>query len=231
VLCFKIRFQIDTHSGRIFTVSKNPSVELDRESIDTYYMNVDAIDGGGLRTSVQLIIKLDDVNDNRPRFISNLYNVEHFHLSTIENTTNTLIGFIEENTNVWFEPIRLQAFDRDIGVNGQIEFEISSDEGDLPLFKGYFHIDNKTNTVVLNTNKTLDFEEIVFLKKNHSLPNQLVLNPGEVEINLVILVRDFGSPSLSSKINARIIVKVFIYFYLELKNYVEIFCFKYLQYF
>ena len=48
-----------------------PKLELDRESLDKFHMSVDVIDGSGLRKSVQVAIKLRDLNENTPRFISN----------------------------------------------------------------------------------------------------------------------------------------------------------------
>lgn len=183
-------------------------------------MNVEATDGGGLRTSVQLVIKLNDVNDNRPQFISNLYSSSSVFPPLLSTSSidysgeindqpasqyHTLIGFIEENTEKWFEPIRLQAFDRDLGLNGMIEFEI--DASSSSEFADYFRVNEATKCVDLKPNVTLDFEEIVRRRFNSSTNPQLA-NPGEVDIDLVIVARDLGIPSLSSKINARVIVKV-----------------------
>lgn len=226
----------------MYTISRQAEIELDRESIDTYYMNVEATDGGGLRTSVQLVVKLDDVNDNRPQFISNLFpspssssssssllmllpsssvetpiglsrssNDQH-HIKNNDNLP-TLIGFIEENTDKWFEPIRLQAIDRDLGLNGLVEYEIDETETPNDPFVAYFRINNVTKCVELKPNRTLDYEEIVHVKKSRSgsISNMtfgMLLNPGEVSIDLVVVARDLGRPSLSSKINARVIVKV-----------------------
>jgi hypothetical protein len=184
-------------------------------------MNVEATDGGGLRTSVQLVIKLNDVNDNRPQFISNLYSSSSVFPPLLSTSSidysgeindqpasqyHTLIGFIEENTEKWFEPIRLQAFDRDLGLNGMIEFEI--DTSSSSEFADYFQVNEATKCVDLKANMTLDFEEIVRRRFNSSTTTQLA-NPGEVDIDLVIVARDLGIPSLSSKINARVIVKVY----------------------
>lgn len=192
-------------------MTKSPDAELDRELIDTFYMNVEATDGGGLRTSVQLIVKLDDVNDNRPQFISNLYSSSSFPPQPAPTQDpslyfhHTLIGFIEENAHKWFEPIRLQAFDRDLGLNGLVEYEIESSNASDP-FAGYFTINNITKCVDLKPNVTLDFEHIVAGRN----ATEVLGNPGEVNIDLVIVARDFGRPSLSSKINARVVVKVLL---------------------
>lgn len=197
------RFQIDKHSGRVYTISRTPEIELDRESIDIYYMHVEATDGGGLRTGAQLVVKLDDVNDNRPQFINSLYSSTSLSptLRSQQPQQNILIGYIEENTNKWLESIRLQAFDRDLGLNSQIEFEIEADEP----FRHLFRVNNVTKCVELaNSDDCLDFENIVRLKGNfsHWLP------ASEIDIDLVIKARDLGTPSLSSEIKARVIVKV-----------------------
>lgn len=64
-------FEIERSTGRIYTVSRDPEFELDREVLDSFHMSAVAIDGGGLRKSVQVVVKLRDVNDNAPTFISN----------------------------------------------------------------------------------------------------------------------------------------------------------------
>lgn len=210
-------------------------------------MNVEATDGGGLRTSVQLVIKLDDVNDNRPQFISNLFTsaasssasppIQQTYSGSLRGVSgknsqimtsnefgtiyhHTLIGFIEENTDKWFEPIRLQAFDRDLGLNGLIEYEIDESLTASEPFVNYFRINNVTKCVELKPNRTLDFEEIVKAKNGR---NEIMLNnplPGEVSIDLIVIARDFGRPSLTSKINARVIVKVIIFkiYFLNLRE-------------
>lgn len=232
------RFQIEKKTGRIYTISSNPQQQLDRELIDTYYLSIDAMDGGGSQTSVQAIIKLNDLNDNVPQFLSNLFNlatrtstigfIDDDHQnnalkSSFISGDNILIGFIEENSREWIEPIKLIAYDRDIGLNGQFKFEIV--DGDYLV--DYFAIDPSTSQIVLIANRTMDFEEIFKLKalyasrKNENrggkkgvrqlenIPmDKFALSAGEIEINLVVRVHDLGQPSLSSKIIAKIIVKV-----------------------
>ena len=46
---------------------------LDREKQASHFLNYEAIDGGKLRTSVPLVIELDDVNDNAPEISRDEY--------------------------------------------------------------------------------------------------------------------------------------------------------------
>lgn len=46
---------------------------LDRERVDEHYLNLEAKDGGGLRTLIQIAIKLLDVNDNAPEILRPSY--------------------------------------------------------------------------------------------------------------------------------------------------------------
>jgi hypothetical protein len=201
-----------------------PSVQLDRELVDTYYVSVDAIDGGGLRTSTQVIIKLNDLNDNAPQFVSNLLSIasqttQANYLNTTSN--NILVGFIDENSFAWTEPIRLQAFDRDAGLNGMVAYNII--DGDY--FLDYFTIIN--NSIALKENKSIDFEKLYKLRHSADNANKSgslkiiesvlhsplaavtsLMNPGEVDLNLLVMAYDLGSPSLNTKILVKVIVKV-----------------------
>ena len=61
-------FTIDETTGEI-TVAVDADQDhtlLDRETVATHYLTLEAIDGGGLRTLVQVIVTLSDVNDNAP---------------------------------------------------------------------------------------------------------------------------------------------------------------------
>ena len=55
---------------------------LDREKLDTHYLIVEAVDQGGLRSSIQLEVTLADVNDNAPTVARPQYE-----------------GFVKENSN------------------------------------------------------------------------------------------------------------------------------------
>ena len=187
-------FEIDNKTGRIYTISNDPDIELDRESIDKFYLSVDAVDGGGLRTTAKIIIKLNDLNDNPPQFV-------------YPNSNNYYTGLIEENSRKWLENVKLQSIDNDIGINGAVVYKIM--DGD---FVHKFDIDKKTKKLVLKENLTLDFEELYELKKSKRLFDfgflkQIEMPNDEIHLHLIVLVRDLGSPSLMSKTVVKIIVK------------------------
>lgn len=64
---------------------------LDREKQDTHYLTVEAVDGGGLRSSVQLQVQLSDVNDNAPTVARTQYE-----------------GYVTENRNVLDRPVVIE---------------------------------------------------------------------------------------------------------------------------
>jgi hypothetical protein len=174
-------------------------------------MSVDAVDGAGLRTSVQVVIKLSDVNDNTPQFVINNMNNNLINLYSLKNETKFLIGYIEENSDKWIESVRFQAVDRDIELNAKINYSI--EDADYK-FSSYFEIDPETRFLKLRKGKTLDFEGIYGLKQREMkfADRQLMMNPGEIDLNLIVMAEDLGVPSLSSKINVKIIIKVTHYF-------------------
>ena len=61
-------FKVNPTTGEV-TVAVDADLDLtllDRETLDTHSLTFTAIDGGGLQTTVQLEVKLSDVNDNAP---------------------------------------------------------------------------------------------------------------------------------------------------------------------
>ncbi len=71
------RFHVESQptSGNVF-VNVDADLDLsllDREKQDELYLTFEAVDGGGLRTSVQLVITLMDVNDNAPQISRTQY--------------------------------------------------------------------------------------------------------------------------------------------------------------
>ncbi|GAB1604087.1 uncharacterized protein LOC115219398 [Argonauta hians] len=115
--------------------------KLDRETKDSYNIEVIAKDGGTPQKQSILNVKIsvEDENDNRPEFSQNVYNVsiEHNHKKNIPVMT-------------------LSASDLDIGKNGKISYYISpqTDEQIRP----YFNIIENTGKIFLIKSKDTDLK-------------------------------------------------------------------------
>lgn len=129
---FKETFRIDGPSGALFLARP-----LDYEDKNNYVLNVSASDGGTprLATTLQVIIKVLDINDNAPRFSS-----------------TAVVRQIEESIPPNTPVVTLTAQDKDSGMNGKIIFNISSQE---PLGN---HFAIQPETGVLYTTKIIDRE-------------------------------------------------------------------------
>ncbi|GAB1604092.1 uncharacterized protein LOC115219398 [Argonauta hians] len=106
--------------------------KLDRETKDSYNIEVIAVDGGNPPKKCVLNIKIlvEDENDNRPEFSQSIYNVslEHNHKKNIPVIT-------------------LSASDLDIGKNGKISYYISPQTDEQ--IRQYFNIIENTGKIFL----------------------------------------------------------------------------------
>lgn len=125
------QFRITSDSG-IVTLAQL----LDREQKDQYNLTIEASDQGTpqLRTKTNLFVKVLDVNDNPPEFVSKLYHALVPELSPVDTTV-----------------VKVMATSKDIGVNAEISYSIVSGNGHKK-----FAIDSKTG--VLSIRDTLDYE-------------------------------------------------------------------------
>ena len=110
-------FEINSYTGVIRT-----SVPLDRESVNKYIVRITAADNGGHQSNISLMVRIDDINDNRPSFLT----VDPMTIDLFEKTPNGSIIAVAE------------AIDQDAGMNGKIEYFVSERSGYL------LAIDNKT---------------------------------------------------------------------------------------
>nr|XP_017196598.2 protocadherin beta-2 [Oryctolagus cuniculus] len=101
-------FQINAKSGELILTQ-----ELDFESVQTYTVNIQAIDGGGLSGSCVVFVQVMDLNDNPP-----------------ELSISTLISQIPENSQETLIAV-FSVSDPDSGDNGRI---VCSIQDDLPFF-------------------------------------------------------------------------------------------------
>ena len=99
-------FELDNSTGALSLVGA-----VDYETLTNYTLTVVAVDGGPspLTGSVEVLVQLLDVNDNRPVFIATA-------------TSITISDSVTENTTI----LTVQATDSDSGVNGQITYRIQT---------------------------------------------------------------------------------------------------------
>ncbi|XP_051506018.1 protocadherin Fat 1-like [Myxocyprinus asiaticus] len=102
-------FKIDSKTGFVRTL-----VTLDREMTNMYNLTVRAVDGGNNFCEAAVVIVIDDINDNAPKFTSDPH-----HVSIFENT--------QPGTYV----AQLEAFDADTGMNGKIRYSFENSAGGL----------------------------------------------------------------------------------------------------
>nr|XP_031526921.1 protocadherin alpha-6-like [Vicugna pacos] len=118
---------------------------LDREKAPEHNLLLMAADEGKpeLTGTVQLLVIVLDVNDNAPSFGQSEYEVKIF-----ENSDNGTIV------------IRLNASDRDEGVNGEVSYSFNSLVP--PIVSDQFRIDPQTGEIVIKGN--IDFEKVNLYK-------------------------------------------------------------------
>lgn len=113
---------------------------LDRESVSQYHMTIEARDddGKGNRNTVQLLLTVEDVNDNKPRFMEERYEARIF-----------------ENENDLLSPVIIRAVDPDQqgSPNSQIRYSIVGG-----YYRDNFTIDARSGR--LKVKEALDFEKI-----------------------------------------------------------------------
>ncbi|XP_025106932.1 cadherin EGF LAG seven-pass G-type receptor 2-like isoform X2 [Pomacea canaliculata] len=127
-------FVIDETQG-IIRVAKH----LDRERIASYHLVAIAHDRGTppLSTSVEIFIKIDDVNDNHPQFESDVINV-----------------YIDENSPIGSTVAQITATDPDEGQNAVVEY--SFDGG--PDVDSFQLAERMGDPAIIKTMIPLDYE-------------------------------------------------------------------------
>ncbi|KAL4230018.1 hypothetical protein ACF0H5_010405 [Mactra antiquata] len=124
-------FDLDSELNLDGTVSVEIIVNqaLDREITDSYQLRIVAVDGGNPPKSGILTVDVivTDVNDNKPKFDEQIYNVS-----------------VEEGTSFGTTVLSVHATDLDTGLNGKISYRISDRFGQI---LNDFSIDDQTGDI------------------------------------------------------------------------------------
>lgn len=123
-------FDIDGKTGTIFV---REGAVLDRETQEIYNLQVMATDNPNgeanqRRTSVLVIIKVLDANDNAPKFNQEIYT-----------------AVVPENVPIDFSVITVKAVDADAGKNGEVQYLILDDSEKQSI--NFFAVNSQTGVV------------------------------------------------------------------------------------
>ncbi|XP_040201060.1 protocadherin Fat 2 [Rana temporaria] len=122
-------FRIDPNSGVLFTTET-----MDYETMPIHILNVMVRDQEVQikRNFVRITIQVQDINDHSPHFIHAAYE-----------------GSVSDSASVGSEVLRVQATDKDQGLNAKIQYFIHSGNNE-----GYFNIDKSSGLITIA--KTLE---------------------------------------------------------------------------
>ena len=102
LLTADVPFRIDQYSGAVYTTDR-----IDREETgDLFELMVQVVDNGGLKSQAQLNVKIEDINDQVPRFTS-LFRVN-----------------VSEDEEIGAFIVQITYIDRDRSANGTHQFSI-----------------------------------------------------------------------------------------------------------
>ncbi|XP_078371306.1 protein dachsous-like [Oculina patagonica] len=130
------KFKVDPSTGTVQTIG-----EIDRESVDEYTLNIRATDQAfteseRLSSTITVFIIVDDVNDNKPAFVSPNYT------------------FVMEDEPFGYPVITITAIDQDLGRNGRVKYRIV--QGGSRNSFGKFSLE--ADTGLLRLQSALDYE-------------------------------------------------------------------------
>ncbi|XP_036891490.1 cadherin-19 isoform X2 [Sturnira hondurensis] len=170
-------FSIEAKTGIIRISSK-----MDRELQDEYWVIIQAKDKiglpGALSGTTSVLIKLSDVNDNKPTFQTSLYRMNVSESAPI----GTSIG-------------KVLAYDNDIGDNAEMEYIIEDDSQTFDIITNH---ETQEGIVVLK--KKVDFEQqnnyrITAKVKNPRVDEQLLKYHAETSATIIkVQVGDADEP-------------------------------------
>ncbi|XP_013869303.1 cadherin-6 [Austrofundulus limnaeus] len=187
-------FSVDPNTGIIRT-ALGPE-DMDREQREHYQVVIEAKDmagqRGGLTGTTVVNITLTDVNDNPPRFTQTLYQFR------VPETSmhGTTVG-------------RLQATDRDIGINAEMIYTIISGDG-MDVFD--VSADKDTQEGIITVSKPLDHEKkpsfILEVQVQNTQVDPRFTSSGSKDTATVrISVEDVDEPPLFDKVSYLMEVK------------------------
>ncbi|VDP68042.1 unnamed protein product [Echinostoma caproni] len=174
-----------------------PTGPLDREACDTYAFTLIAVDGGDQMISekhtenrvqtgtVNVVIKIADINDNRPVFDNTFYEVK-----VVENIVTSSV-------------LEFEVTDNDTGDNGRIAVNIHDPAGHAQrLFRVGLHPITKSSTH--SAPADMFSSKGSYYKGFLQLISHIDAERYPATLRFSLVASDMGQPSLSSRANVQI---------------------------
>lgn len=168
-------FRVDEATGEVTVTGR-----LDREASPRHDLRIEARDqaklGPQLFSIIDLVVVLQDINDNPPKFVPKVYKVK-----------------VPEDVPVGTLLVWVESVDLDQGSGGLVTYNLKNTEG------GIFHLDASTGALILE--RELDFERRPFYNLtvravDHGLPRSLS-SSCFVEIQVLDVNENLHRPVLS----------------------------------
>ncbi|XP_049898482.1 protocadherin Fat 2 [Epinephelus moara] len=168
-------FRVDEVTGEVTVTGR-----LDREASPRHDLRIEARDqaklGPQLFSIIDLVVVLQDINDNPPKFVPKVYKVK-----------------VPEDVPVGTLLVWVESVDLDQGSGGLVTYNLKNTEG------GIFHLDSSTGALILE--RELDFERRPFYNLtvravDHGLPRSLS-SSCFVEIQVLDVNENLHRPVLS----------------------------------
>ncbi|KAE8286336.1 Protocadherin Fat 2 FAT tumor suppressor-like protein 2 Precursor [Larimichthys crocea] len=177
------KFHLDHRTGELFTLAV-----LDRERVVEYNMVAKATDGGGRSCQADILLMVQDMNDNAPRFSSS-----HYEVTVFDNCINSEVKYSLLAGDIGYfsldEFSGILRLERPLTPDTPPTFELKVKATDRGLPRHLYSVATVTVDVV-----ALDDYQPVFLSSEYTaqLPESMAV--GSEVLSVSALTRDGGGP-------------------------------------
>ncbi|KAF3838341.1 hypothetical protein F7725_010109 [Dissostichus mawsoni] len=172
-----VPFKLETNYRNYYSVVIGGA--LDRELISHYNITIKATDEGRppLSATSVVIIKVSDVNDNKPVFSETVINI-----------------YLEENSPVGTILKAVSATDADVGENGRLSYSLVTNNN-LALLSTMLNINSETGDIV--SLQSFNYEELnTFQFKVQATDSGVPPLSSNVTVNVLILDENDNNPTI-----------------------------------
>lgn len=185
LLTFTDLFKVDETSGDVKVIG-----HLDRETFPRYDLKIEARDQAKedpqLTSVADLIVVLEDINDNPPKFVPKIYRIK-----------------VPEDAPPGTVLLWVESYDLDLGSGGMISYNLKNSEA------GTFYLDTATGLLTLE--KELDFERkqlynLTVRAVDHGNPRSLS-SSCYVEVQVLDVNENLNKPVFSSFVHSAVVME------------------------